>query len=360
MIETSTDREAERLRPIAVEFRPRRLSPDVALFRVCPPTPGSEAVSAPGGPGKMASRSPGKFEGPARKTLYRGRKQFMIYSMNIAFFTAAPDEASPDDPDRGQSEARARAAGGRDPGFTERRSRALQELAGIGMDIAKALKSQAESQANLAHATVDEMMTGRVDPGRAVMELAAAQATFLGRGGTDVGLIFERIARAVRRCWALEEHFFEKGRARDEKAESRGRARRNAAEPAPAGDARRRRRAEVGRIVEEAIANLPRSETARESIRNDLRERLDDEEACEDLIGDRPLGAIVAAICTDLGIEVDWSLWADEDWAIEEARTKPADSPYREYRPGRRADGAASPAADPPLLETPATGSDPP
>jgi hypothetical protein len=295
---------------------------------------------------------------------------FMIYPMNITYLPSSPAEASPDDPERDQSEARARVAGGRDPGFTERRSRALAELAGIGMDLAKALKSQAESQANLAHATVDEMMTGRIDPGRAVMELAAAQATFLGRGGTDIGLIFERISRAVRRCWALEEHFFEKARTRDEKA-AKGRTRRNdAAEPAPSGEAKpapadqsqrqRRQRAEIGRIVGEAIDDQPGSEDTRESIRNDLREVLDDEEAFDDLVGDRPLGAIVAAICADLRIEVDWSLWAGEDWAIEEARTKPPGSPYRDYRANRQPDAAAPPAAEPPPLETPATGSDPP
>src|SRR5580658_7208983 len=194
----------------------------------------------------------------------------MICSMNISYITSPPAEAPPDDPDTGPSETRARFAGGRDPGFAERRSRALQELAGIGMDIAKALRSQAESQANLAHATVDEMMTGRVDPGRAVMELAAAQATFLGRGGTDIGLIFERISRAVRRCWALEEHFFEKSKARDEKV-ARDRTRRNdAAEPSPSGEAKpapagesqrqRRQRAEIGRIVGEAIDDQPGSE----------------------------------------------------------------------------------------------------
>jgi hypothetical protein len=295
----------------------------------------------------------------------------MICFMNISYITSPPAEAPTDDPERGQPETRAYAVGGRDPGFAERRSRALQELAGIGMDLAKALRSQAESQANLAHATVDEMMTGRIDPGRAVMELAAAQATFLGRGGTDIGLIFERIAGAVRRCWVLEEHFAEKTRMREEKAQSRGRARRDdAAEPAPADKAepgasgvsrqQRRRRAQIKRIVGEAIDSRPGSAEARDSIRNELSERLDDEEAFEDLIGDRPLGAIIAALCADLGVEVDWSLWADEDWAIEEARTKPPDSPYRDYRPEPRSGGAAPAAAEPPAPETPATGSDPP
>jgi hypothetical protein len=35
----------------------------------------------------------------------------------------------------------------------------------------------------------------------------------------------------------------------------------------------------------------------------------------------RPIGAVIATICEDLEAAVDWSLWADEDWAIEEART---------------------------------------
>jgi|SRR5580658_2019848 hypothetical protein len=300
---------------------------------------------------------------------------FMIYFMNITYLTSPPTEAPPDEPDRDRAEAHARFTGGRDPGLIERRTRSLEELAGIGMDLAKALRSQAESQANLAHATVDEMMTGRIDPGRAVMELAAAQATFLGRGGTDIGVIFERISRAVRRCWVLEEHFFEQGRVRQEKAWAAGRTRRKeAADPAPFNEAepgtadesrrQRRKRAEVGRVVEEAIADHPGSEETRESIRNDLRERLDDEEGFEDFIGDRPLGAIIAAICKDLGVAVDWSLWAEEDWAVEEARTKPPGSPYADYRPDcrpdPRPDSVAPSAAEPPPLETPATGSDPP
>jgi hypothetical protein len=44
---------------------------------------------------------------------------FMIYPMNITYLPSSPAEASPDDPERDQSEARARVAGGRDPGFNE-------------------------------------------------------------------------------------------------------------------------------------------------------------------------------------------------------------------------------------------------
>jgi hypothetical protein len=31
---------------------------------------------------------------------------------------------------------------------------------------------------------------------------------------------------------------------------------------------------------------------------------------------------LVARICKDLGVSVDWSLWEDEAWAIEEAAAR--------------------------------------
>jgi hypothetical protein len=77
-------------------------------------------------------------------------------------------------------------------------------------------------------------------------------------------------------------------------------------------------------------------EAAYERLEKALDERL---EALED--DDRPVGAIVAEICEALGIEPDWSLWQDEDWALEEALAKAPGSPY-----GRRDMDAA--AAAPP------------
>jgi len=42
---------------------------------------------------------------------------------------------------------------------------------------------------------------------------------------------------------------------------------------------------------------------------------------------DRPVSAVVAQVCADLGLTPDWSVWADEDWAIEEAEALPG-SPF--------------------------------
>jgi hypothetical protein len=41
-----------------------------------------------------------------------------------------------------------------------------------------------------------------------------------------------------------------------------------------------------------------------------------------------PIGASVARLCAELGLTPDWSLWEDEDWAIEEAETDAPGSPY--------------------------------
>jgi hypothetical protein len=41
-----------------------------------------------------------------------------------------------------------------------------------------------------------------------------------------------------------------------------------------------------------------------------------------------PVSAVVAQVCKDLGIPVDWSRWEDEDWAIEEAEDEVEGSPF--------------------------------
>jgi hypothetical protein len=47
---------------------------------------------------------------------------------------------------------------------------------------------------------------------------------------------------------------------------------------------------------------------------------------------DAPISEWIAAICADLGLTPDWSLWAGEDWAAEEAVTRP-DSPFASLWP---------------------------
>ena len=44
----------------------------------------------------------------------------------------------------------------------------------------------------------------------------------------------------------------------------------------------------------------------------------------------QPIGAMVAQLCAELGVEPDWSVWEDQPWAIKEARTNAEGSPYAE------------------------------
>jgi hypothetical protein len=47
--------------------------------------------------------------------------------------------------------------------------------------------------------------------------------------------------------------------------------------------------------------------------------------------GRKPIGEIVEGICKVLGLKFDPALWEDEPWGIEQARTKPAGSPFADW-----------------------------
>ncbi|MGB8842867.1 MAG: hypothetical protein WCC64_17565, partial [Aliidongia sp.] len=61
----------------------------------------------------------------------------------------------------------------------------------------------------------------------------------------------------------------------------------------------------------------------------------------------RPVGALVAGICTDLYLDPDWHLWQHERWAVKEIRDKPPGSPYATWLP-EPDDEPDSTAHDPP------------
>lgn len=88
----------------------------------------------------------------------------------------------------------------------------------------------------------------------------------------------------------------------------------------------------VRHIVEQAIENETDG-TDREDLLYDLHERFEHE---DDLgFADRPIAEQVARICRDLGVTPDWSLWADEDWAIEGAQPpRPPPSEKDDAAPG--------------------------
>ncbi len=157
---------------------------------------------------------------------------------------------------------------------TERHLRVLQELAELGMTLARAVAARAAETAD-----------------------------------ADLGLAFTRIARAVRQTVALEAKL-----ADDRETVRAGHARRLAQETAARG---RRRKKLVKDAVERAIEAEWQGETV-EALLGDLYERLVDPR--DDAgFADRPIGELVAGICKALGVTPDPSLWEDEDWAIEEA-----------------------------------------
>jgi len=177
-----------------------------------------------------------------------------------------------------------------------RHLRMLRELAEIGMDLARAVQRQAN------------------DPAPAEGDAAPADLT-------DLGLVFSRIGRAVRQTLALEARLVEVGRERERDADLFDHHRQ-------ANEARRaiRRKDEARRLVEQAI-EAEAGEGDVEQLLADLHERLEDPDDTADF-ADRPMGVLIARICRDLGVAPDWSLWEDQEWAIDEAAAKPRGSPF--------------------------------
>ena len=62
----------------------------------------------------------------------------------------------------------------------------------------------------------------------------------------------------------------------------------------------------------------------------------------------RPVGAVIAKICEALDPQPDWTRWAGEDWALEEAATNAEGSPYARGGAAWVKRAAAEPADAPP------------
>jgi hypothetical protein len=158
----------------------------------------------------------------------------------------------------------------------ERRLRILQELAEIGMELARALRTQA--------------LAAKADPAAAV----------------DLGLSFSRIARAVRQTVALEARL-----EQDRQAAAAERAERQARDTREQAD---KHKARIRDLVERAI-DAEASGGAAEDLLGDLDERLED---ADDLAGfaDRPVAEIVQHICRELDIAPPPVLWDEAEWGL--------------------------------------------
>jgi hypothetical protein len=166
----------------------------------------------------------------------------------------------------------------------ERQRRRLDELAEIGMDVARAVARQANAEAPAPVA--------------------------------ELSLAYARVSRAVRLTLMLQSRLLEAGaRAETEAAE---RAFRSTPEYA--------RKARVERIVERlAVDEHPDDEDRIDALIAEAGERLDDEDLYGDLM-DRPMREIVARLCRDLGLDPDWTALAQEPWASEDSTSPIAEA----------------------------------
>jgi hypothetical protein len=169
-----------------------------------------------------------------------------------------------------------------------RQTRMLEELSEIAMDLARALGAQA-------------LAVAAEDPPRAA----------------ELSLAFTRMARTVRQTLALEARLRQQVEARDLRLEAERRTR-------AARAANNQRKLQVAEIAREAIEAGVADDGVGEALA-ELYERLGDDEVD---FTDRPIGALVAKICRDLGVSPDWSQWAAEAWAVDEALARAPGSPY--------------------------------
>ena len=173
-----------------------------------------------------------------------------------------------------------------------RRLAVLGELVEIGMEVARGLR--------------DEVRT-------------LSDAPDAPRAGSshDLALTFARVARAIRQTLALEARLVQEH-------QTGVKAARRAAETArqDAVHAERAQRSfAVCRAVDDMIGEVPDDPDEDERLHDIVDEYLPGSAV-------RPLSAVIADIAAALGITPDWSLWADQDWAQDEAQRQLSGSPY--------------------------------
>jgi hypothetical protein len=169
----------------------------------------------------------------------------------------------------------------------------LQELADIGMQIARAVRDEC-----LAPLAVDE---------------ASSRGSF--RRGGDPGLVFSRVARAVRQTLALQTRIFE-GASNDRRHSEQQRV---GAIRLAADERQEEIRDYVAQAIDDECRRTDASETEVERLLDDLDERLEDGRY-DDMLADAPVAELVQRICFDLGLTPDWRIWKELEWGAEYLR----------------------------------------
>jgi len=180
----------------------------------------------------------------------------------------------------------------------ERQLRVLDELADIGLEVARAVERQAKT----------------TSPETDVTAVATAYA---------------KAARALRLTIMLQSKLAKELQGLDVRAEIKARTA-AAIDRARRADPEYVHKARVENIVERvALEACDDDGSALDRLMIEAGERLDD----EDLYGkvlDRPVGELVALICRDLGLAPDWARLAEEAWARAEIESGVEGSPFAE------------------------------
>jgi hypothetical protein len=175
---------------------------------------------------------------------------------------------------------------------------------------------------------------------RELAEITMALAASLGRlaldkaalgeakEAGDLSLAVTKVGRAVRQTI----HF-----RRKIEGEVQAGAEKRAAAQAEAGDEQALTSARADRVhsirrkkmIQHAVEHVLERLEDRDSF-EELHERLGEYENFTDFT-DRPVSAFVADICNAMGLEFDWSQFAYDPWAVQEAETQAEGSPFAEW-----------------------------
>ena len=202
-----------------------------------------------------------------------------------------------------------------------RQAAMLREMAEITMRIARAEEQVALARTALA---MNEAAVG-------VAPAGGPRIVHPCTGGADPGLGISRISRSLRLTLAMENRLWDEFEA----------GAKAAVEVKPEPSVKEQQRTQLGMrgvimcgtivpIVEQAIEaeQDPKGDGSDTERRMDhLYERLEDEDEIV-RFGTLSVGENVARLCRGLGLNLDWDLWRNEDWAVEEAEARTPGSPY--------------------------------
>ena len=212
--------------------------------------------------------------------------------------------------------------------------RLLGELNEIGMDMARVCGRRV-----LAQEQIDEAGPG-LKPAVRAAELSGA---------------YERIARSIRLTVMLRQRLRDGTLTAELEAADARRAK-----DAERAEALRERKQLAFHAVREAIQRQPTERPERDT--EDKLDGLDilflHADIADAHFETGPISGLIANLCSVLGVEPDWTLWAGETWAVTEMVAR-IPGPYREWRLNAlRPDGSRGPA--PPLADEPPSDPDPP